>query len=63
LAGSDTDEALEVLREVTLVREAGVRGNLCQSEVAATLQELFGSPALEALGRVRESLFLNCRTP
>src|SRR6516165_1062065 len=38
----DADEALEVMRELALVREAGVRGDLCQGEVASGLQELLG---------------------
>src|SRR5271166_5973548 len=33
----DADEALEVMGEHTLVREAGVRGDLRQGEVAASL--------------------------
>src|SRR5262249_49467414 len=36
----DADYALEVMRELALVREAGVGGNLRQGEVAAGLQEL-----------------------
>jgi len=43
LPWSGTDESLEVPSEVPLVREAGVCVGLCQSEVTATLQELFGS--------------------
>src|SRR6516165_804629 len=38
----DADEALEVMRELALVREAGVRGDLRQGEVASGLQELLG---------------------
>jgi hypothetical protein len=36
----DPDEALEVMAELALVREAGVRGDLRQGEVAAPLQDL-----------------------
>ena len=36
----DPDEALEVLGELALVREAGARGDLRQRDVAAALQEL-----------------------
>src|SRR6516162_9867869 len=38
----DADCALEVIGELALVREAGVRGNLRQGEVASGLQELLG---------------------
>src|SRR5438105_8708977 len=38
----DADEALEVTGELALVREAGVRGDLRQGQVAAALQELLG---------------------
>src|SRR5215475_764445 len=38
----DADYALEVMRELALVREAGVRGHLRQGEVASGLQELLG---------------------
>src|SRR5262249_58285196 len=44
----DADEALEVMRELALVREAGVRGDLRQGEVASGLQELSGP--LDAAG-------------
>ena len=36
----DTDEALEVIGELALVREPGVRGDLRQGQVASRLQEL-----------------------
>src|SRR5260370_30091004 len=39
----DAKEAFEVTGELALVREAGVRGNLRQGEVAAALQKLPGS--------------------
>jgi hypothetical protein len=38
----DADYALEVRRELALVRETGVRGDLRQGEVASGLQELLG---------------------
>src|SRR5215475_11702216 len=38
----DADCALEVMRELALVREAGVRGDLRQGEVTSGLQELPG---------------------
>jgi hypothetical protein len=38
----DADYALEVVGKLALVREAGVRGNLRQGQVAAALQELLG---------------------
>src|SRR5215472_17637787 len=38
----DADCALEVMRELALVREAGVRGDLRQGEIASGLQELLG---------------------
>src|SRR5262249_42808359 len=44
----DADCALEVMRELALVREAGVRGHLRQGEVASGLQELLGP--LDAAG-------------
>src|SRR6516165_3103061 len=44
----DSDYALEVMRELALVREAGMRGDLRQGEVAAGLQELLGP--LDAAG-------------
>src|SRR5262245_40008597 len=44
----DADYALEVMRELALVREAGVRGHLRQGEVASSLQELLGP--LDAAG-------------
>src|SRR5262249_24103312 len=40
LARRDADEALEVMGELALVREAGPRGDLRQGEVVASLQEL-----------------------
>src|SRR6516225_12338560 len=36
----DADHALEVMRELALVREAGTRRDLRQGQVAAALQEL-----------------------
>src|SRR5262244_171989 len=36
----DADQALEVMREVALVREAGAHRNLCQGQVAILLKEL-----------------------
>ena len=42
LSRRDAEEALEVMGELALVREAGVRGDLRQGEVAAGLQELLG---------------------
>src|SRR6516162_6298044 len=44
----DADCALEVMGELALVREAGVRGDLRQGEVASGLQELLGP--LDAAG-------------
>ena len=44
----DADEALEVMGELALVREAGVRGDLPQGQVASRLQELLGP--LDAAG-------------
>src|SRR5262249_47784362 len=44
----DADQALEVMGELALVREAGVRGHLRQGEVASGLQELLGP--LDAAG-------------
>src|SRR5215475_12323806 len=44
----DADCALEVMRELALVREAGVRGDLRQGAVASGLQELLGP--LDAAG-------------
>src|SRR5215471_19782654 len=44
----DAEEALEVMGELALVREAGLRGDLRQGEVAAALQELLGP--LDAAG-------------
>src|SRR6516162_8202056 len=41
LSRRDADEALEVMTEHALAGEAGVRGNLCQGQVAA-LQEQLG---------------------
>src|SRR6516164_1770646 len=38
----DADDALEVMGKLALVREAGVRGDLRQGEIASGLQELFG---------------------
>src|SRR6516162_8552067 len=46
LSRRDADYALEVMRELALVRETGVRGNLRQGEVASGLQELLGRDAL-----------------
>src|SRR5262249_13452287 len=43
LPRGDADEALEVMGELTLVREAGVCGDVRQGQVAAALQELLGS--------------------
>src|SRR5262245_45108472 len=48
LSRRDADEALEVMGELALVREAGVRGDLRQGEVASGLQELLGP--LDAAG-------------
>src|SRR5262245_2682814 len=42
LPRGDADYALEVMRELALVREAGVRGDLRQGEVASGLRELPG---------------------
>jgi hypothetical protein len=36
----DADQALEVIAELALVREAGVCGDLRQGEIASGLQEL-----------------------
>ena len=44
----DADRTLEVMGELTLVREADVRGDLRQGEVASGLQELLGP--LDAAG-------------
>src|SRR5215472_3195284 len=44
----DADQALEVMGELALVREAGARGDLRQGEVAAGLQQLLGP--LDAAG-------------
>ena len=44
----DADQSLEVMRELALVTEAGVRGDLRQGEVASGLQELPGP--LDAAG-------------
>src|SRR5215831_5612694 len=44
----DPDQALEVMGELALVREAGMRGDLRQGEVAAGLQQLLGP--LDAAG-------------
>src|SRR5262249_13371045 len=38
----DADQALEVMGELALVREAGVLGDLRQGEIAVSLQELLG---------------------
>src|SRR5215469_3470608 len=38
----DAHEALEVMGELALVREAGVRGDLRQGQVAVALEELLG---------------------
>src|SRR5215475_3810386 len=48
LSRRDADQALEVMGELALVREAGVRGDLRQGEVASGLQELPGP--LDAAG-------------
>src|SRR6516165_631052 len=42
LPWGDPDDALEMMGELALVREAGVRGDLSQGEVASRLQELLG---------------------
>ena len=42
LSRRDADCALEVVGELALVTEAGVRGHVRQGEVAAGLQELLG---------------------
>ena len=42
LPGRDADEALEVMRELALVREAGAGGDLRQGQVGSCLQELPG---------------------
>src|SRR5262249_34467878 len=44
----DAEQALEVMREVALVREAGARRNLCQGEVGILLKELLRT--LDATG-------------
>src|SRR5215831_7763277 len=44
----DADQALEVMREVALVREAGARGNLGQGEVVILSKELLRT--LDATG-------------
>src|SRR5262249_24611467 len=44
----DADQTLEVMGELALVTEAGVRGDLRQGEVASALQELLGP--LDAAG-------------
>ncbi len=44
----DANQALEVVGELALVREAGVRGDLRKGEVASGLQELLGP--LDAAG-------------
>src|SRR5215469_12027976 len=48
LARRDADEAFEVIGELALVPEAGVRGHLRQGQVASSLQELLGP--LDAAG-------------
>src|SRR5262245_39476903 len=48
LSRRDADQALEVMGELALVREAGVRGDLRQGEVASGLQQLLGP--LDAAG-------------
>src|SRR6516225_2900334 len=48
LARRDADEALEVMAELALVREAGVRGHLRQGQVGSRLQVLPGP--LDATG-------------
>ena len=42
LSRGEADEALEVMAELALVREADVRGDLCQGQVRSCLQELLG---------------------
>src|SRR5262249_52011253 len=42
LPRADADYALEVTRELALIREPGVRGDLRQREIAIGLQELLG---------------------
>src|SRR5262245_36835993 len=42
LARRDADEALEVVGELALVREADPRGDFGEGEVAAALQEVLG---------------------
>src|SRR6516225_4233670 len=44
----DADEALEVMRELALVRVAGLRGDLRQGQARPCLQELLGP--LDAAG-------------
>src|SRR5262247_2392395 len=44
----NADQALEVMREVALVREAGARRNLCQGEVAILSKKLLRT--LDATG-------------
>src|SRR5262249_46905266 len=48
LCRGDADESLEVVGELALVREAGVRADLRQGQVASRLQELLGP--LDAAG-------------
>jgi hypothetical protein len=38
----DADEALEVMGELALVREAGAQGDLRQGEIRSCLQEVLG---------------------
>src|SRR5262245_13026502 len=38
--GGHTDQALEVMREVALIREAGAGRDFCQGEIGMLLQEL-----------------------
>src|SRR5262249_22816100 len=42
LSRRDADQALEVMGELALVREAGVRGDLHQGEVASGFHQLLG---------------------
>ena len=44
----DADDALEVMGELALVTEAGVRGHLRQGEIRSCLQEVLGP--LDAAG-------------
>ena len=64
LSRRDAYQALEVMGELALVREASVRGDLRQGEVASGLQELLGP--LDAAGddvlvRRQPGARLNCQ--